>query len=83
MLRVKKRTLILYPFVVFTFGHAIESIKEFGCVSLMMNKLILNTLNDDSFYINNLIMKTFVQLFIKNNAFIMNNELLKLNTWTN
>jgi hypothetical protein len=52
-------------------------------VSLVMNILILNTLNDDSFYTNNLIMKTFLQLFIKNNAFIMNNELLKSNTWTN
>jgi hypothetical protein len=49
----------------------------------MMNNLISNTLNDDSFYANNLIMKTFVQLFIENNAFIMNNGLLKSNTWTN
>jgi hypothetical protein len=49
----------------------------------MMNSLILNTLNDDSLYTNNLIMKTFVQLFIQNNAFIMNNGLLKLNIWTN
>jgi len=49
----------------------------------MMNNLILNTLNDDSFYANNLIMKTFVQLFIENNEFIMDNGLLKSNTWTN
>ncbi len=49
----------------------------------MMNNLISNTLNDDSFYANNLIMKTFVQLFIENNAFITNNGLLKSNTWTN
>jgi hypothetical protein len=49
----------------------------------MMNILILNTFNDDSLYTNNLIMKTFVQLFIENNAFIINNELLKLNRWIN
>jgi hypothetical protein len=35
----------------------------------MVNNLILITLNDDSFYINNLIMKTFEQFFFENNAF--------------
>jgi hypothetical protein len=49
----------------------------------MMNSLILNTLNDDSLYTNNLLMKTFVQLFIENNAFIMNNGLLKSNILIN
>jgi len=43
----------------------------------MVNKLILNALNDDSFWINNLIMKTFAQLCFANNAFIMNSGLLK------
>jgi len=28
-------------------------------------------------------MKTFAELFFQNNAFIMNNELLKSNIWTN
>jgi hypothetical protein len=44
---------------------------------LMENYLILNTLNDDSFYINNLIMKTFAQLFFESNAFLINSGLLK------
>ncbi len=43
----------------------------------MVNNLISNSLNDDSFYINNLIMKTFAQLFFENNACIINSELLK------
>ncbi len=43
----------------------------------MMNDLILNTLNDDSFQINNLIMKSFAQLFFESNAFLTNNGLLK------
>ncbi len=43
----------------------------------MVNNLILVTLNDDSFYFNNLIMKTFAQLFFENNAFIMSSGLLK------
>jgi len=33
----------------------------------IVNNLILNKLNDDSFYINNLIMKTFAQFFLENN----------------
>jgi hypothetical protein len=49
----------------------------------MMNSLILNTLNDDSLYTNNLLMKTFIQLFIENSAFIMNNGLLKSNIFIN
>jgi hypothetical protein len=47
----------------------------------MAKNLTLNTLNDEPFEINNLIMKTFVQLFFENNAFIINNELLKLEKW--
>jgi hypothetical protein len=48
------------------------------CVYMfMVNNLISNSLNDDSFYINNLIMKTFAQLFFENNACIINSELLK------
>ncbi len=43
------------------------------------NDLILNTLNDDSFQINNLVMKTFAQLFFESNAFLINSELLKNN----
>ncbi len=43
----------------------------------MVNNLILNSLIDDSFYTNNLIMKTFAQLFFENNAFIINSGLLK------
>jgi hypothetical protein len=36
------------------------------CVQMfMVNNLILNSLNDDSFYTNNLIMKTFAQFFWK------------------
>jgi hypothetical protein len=41
------------------------------------NNLILNSLNDYSFYINNLNMKTFAQLFFEHIAFIINGELLK------
>jgi hypothetical protein len=44
---------------------------------LMANDLILNTLNDDSFYINNLVMKTLAQLVFESNAFLINNGLLK------
>jgi len=44
----------------------------------MVNNLILNTLNDESFYTNNLIMMTFSQLIFSNNAFIVNSGLLKL-----
>jgi hypothetical protein len=48
----------------------------------MVNDLILNTLNDDSFQTNNLIMKTFSQLFFESKfAFIINNELLKKKIW--
>jgi hypothetical protein len=43
----------------------------------MVNNLILNALNGDSLYTKNLIMKTFAQLFFKNNVFIINNGLLK------
>ncbi len=43
----------------------------------MVNNIILSTLNDDSFKINNLIMKTFTQLFFENNTFTINSELLK------
>ncbi len=49
----------------------------------MENDLILNKLNDNSFQINNFIMKTFEILFLENNAFIMNSGLLKSNIWTN
>jgi hypothetical protein len=48
---------------------------------LMVNNLILNTLNDDSFQTNNLIMKAFSQLFFENNALIVNSELLKFKIW--
>jgi hypothetical protein len=44
---------------------------------LIENYLILNTSNDDSFYINNLVMKTFAQIFFENNAFLINNGLLE------
>jgi hypothetical protein len=37
MLRAKERTPTSYPFVVFTFGLAIESIKEFGDASQVHN----------------------------------------------
>ncbi len=48
----------------------------------MVNDLILNTLNDDSFQTNNLIMKTFAQLFFESKfAFIINNELLNKKIW--
>jgi hypothetical protein len=47
----------------------------------MVNNLILNTLNDDSFQTNNLIMKAFSQLFFENNALIVNSELLKFKIW--
>jgi hypothetical protein len=47
----------------------------------MVINLILNTLNDDSFKTNNLIMKTFAQLFFENNEFIMNGGFLKLKIW--
>jgi hypothetical protein len=43
----------------------------------MVNNLILNALHDDLFKINNLNKKTFTQLFFENNAFIINDELLK------
>jgi hypothetical protein len=43
----------------------------------MVNNLFLNSLYDDTFHINNLIMKTFARFFFENNAFIMNNGLLK------
>ncbi len=43
----------------------------------MVNDLILNTLNDDSFQTNNLIMKTFAQLFFESNAFDINSGLSK------
>ncbi len=43
----------------------------------MVNDLISNTLNDDSFQTKNLIMKTFAQLLFESNAFIINNELLE------
>jgi hypothetical protein len=43
---------------------------------LMVNNLILNSLNDDSFNTNNLIMKTFAWLFFENIAFIINTKLL-------
>ncbi len=46
----------------------------------MMNNLNISTLNDDSPQINNLIMKTFTQLFFGNNEFIINSGLL--NIWT-
>jgi hypothetical protein len=42
----------------------------------MVTNLILNTLNDDSYGINNLIIKTFGQFVFENNAFIMNSGLL-------
>jgi len=43
-----------------------------------VNKFILNILNNDlTFLTNNLIMKTFAQLFFENNAFIINSGLLK------
>ncbi len=48
----------------------------------MVNNLILNKLNDDSFQTNNLIMKTFKQLFFENNAFIINSGFLKSKIWT-
>jgi hypothetical protein len=38
--------------------------------------MVNNLLYDDTFHINNLIMKTFAQFFFENNAFIMNNGLL-------
>jgi hypothetical protein len=38
----------------------------------MVNNLIPNIINNDSFKTNNLIMKKFAQLFFENNAFIMN-----------
>ncbi len=39
---------------------------------LMVNNFILNILNNDlTFYINNLVMKTFAQIFFENNAFIL------------
>jgi hypothetical protein len=44
---------------------------------LMVNDLILHTLNDESFYIRNLIMKTFGQLFFEINAILINCGLLK------
>jgi len=44
----------------------------------MVNDLILNTLNDDSFQTNNLTMKIFENLFFETNAFIVNSGLLKL-----
>jgi hypothetical protein len=43
----------------------------------MVNNLILNPLNDDSFQTNNLIIKTFAQLIFENDAIIMNSGLLK------
>jgi hypothetical protein len=43
----------------------------------MVNNLMLNTLTDESFQKNNLNMKIFAQLCFQNNAFIINNELLK------
>jgi hypothetical protein len=43
----------------------------------MVNNLILNTLNDNLFWSNNLIMKTFVWLVFENSAFIMDSEVLK------
>jgi hypothetical protein len=36
VLPTKERTPILYPFIVFTFGLIVESIKEFGGVSLTL-----------------------------------------------
>jgi hypothetical protein len=45
----------------------------------MVNNLILNTLNDESFQTNNLIMMTFIQLFFSNTTFIiMNSGFFKL-----
>jgi hypothetical protein len=48
---------------------------------LILNNLILNTLNDDSFYINNLIMNTIAQFFWILIAFIINNGLVKFKIW--
>jgi hypothetical protein len=43
----------------------------------MMNNFILNMYNNDLIFLtNNLIMKTFAQLFFENNRFIINNGLL-------
>jgi len=42
----------------------------------MVNNLALNALNNDSFWTNNLIMKTFSQLFFENNGFI-----IKMDFW--
>jgi spore maturation protein CgeB len=44
----------------------------------MVNNVILNTLNVESFYINKLIMKTFSQLFFEKNAFIINSGLFEI-----
>jgi hypothetical protein len=38
VLRTKECTTIPYPFVVFSFGLAVESIKEFGGVSQIINQ---------------------------------------------
>jgi hypothetical protein len=40
VLRAKECTTIPYPFVVFSFGLTVESIKEFGGVSRIINHFI-------------------------------------------
>jgi ABC-type branched-subunit amino acid transport system permease subunit len=40
MLRAKKRTPIIFPFVVFTFGLTVESIKELGGASDFLGPLL-------------------------------------------
>jgi hypothetical protein len=52
----------------------------------MVNNLIPNILNNDSYKTNNFIMKKFAQLFFENNAFIMNlmdfwNQIYGLINW--
>jgi hypothetical protein len=56
--------------------HKSNFYKVFCVQMFMVNNLALNALNNDSFWINNLIMKTFAQLFFENNAFI-----IKMNFW--
>jgi len=41
VLRIREHTPIPYPFVVFTFGLAVESIKEFGGASLTLMRLTI------------------------------------------
>jgi hypothetical protein len=42
----------------------------------IVNNIILNLSIENRFYINNLIMKTYVYLVFENKALIVNNELL-------